>query len=172
MLQVLQLKSLVVRGPVIHKENFAVTLDRVAIAEEEVQGALLCVQNVFRSPHFNQWKTPDEGSSVTKLDCVASSGHVTHSLEFSRGGRVSLFSTQNCLIQCSHNMTHFMVDSALFGKKYFCLYPIVVFENPGYLPISPGRFLSTSSTSCFGMRNLNYSAPPVFCNTSAILGCN
>ena len=79
MLQVLQLKSLVVRGPVIHNENFAVTLDRVAIAEEEVQGALLCVQNVLRSPHFNQWKIVSNSGDFMLSEAASTSDIFTNS---------------------------------------------------------------------------------------------
>ena len=52
---VFQLTTLIVRGPVASGEMFFVIIDRVLVAEDEVQGALLCVQNYFKSPHFTQW---------------------------------------------------------------------------------------------------------------------
>ena len=46
MLQVFQLTTLVIRGVPTSGEKFTISLDRVAISEEEVRGVLLCVQAV------------------------------------------------------------------------------------------------------------------------------
>ena len=48
--QVLQLTTLVIRGPATQVEKIIITLDRVTIKEEEVRGVLLCVQDSVRSP--------------------------------------------------------------------------------------------------------------------------
>ena len=42
------------RGPVVSGERFAINLDRVILAESEVDGVLLCLQDFVMSPHFNQ----------------------------------------------------------------------------------------------------------------------
>ena len=47
MFQVFQLTELVIRGPVSRGKKFIVTLDRVAIKEEETRDNLLCVQALF-----------------------------------------------------------------------------------------------------------------------------
>ena len=44
-----------VHGPVTHGENFMVNLDRVATAEKELRGVLLCVQDCVKCPHFTKW---------------------------------------------------------------------------------------------------------------------
>ena len=54
MFQVFQLTTLVIRGPLTSGKKFTISLDRVAITEEEVRGVLLCVQDFVRSPHFTQ----------------------------------------------------------------------------------------------------------------------
>ena len=50
----LQLTPLILRELVTSGENFIISLERVMIAEDEVSGALLCVQDFVRSPHFTQ----------------------------------------------------------------------------------------------------------------------
>ena len=52
--QVIQLTALVFSGPVSSGEKSSVNLDRVPKAEDEVRGALLCVQDFVRSPHFTE----------------------------------------------------------------------------------------------------------------------
>ena len=52
MFQVFQLTTFVIRGSPTQGEQFAISLDRVAIKNEEVRGVLLCVQDFVRSPHF------------------------------------------------------------------------------------------------------------------------
>ena len=44
--------GLYVRGPVTFGEKVVINLDRVIIHEDEVRGALLCVQDFVRIPHF------------------------------------------------------------------------------------------------------------------------
>ena len=54
MFQVFQLTALVIREAPTTGEKFTISLDHVAISEEEVRGVLLCVQDFVRSPHFTQ----------------------------------------------------------------------------------------------------------------------
>ena len=48
--QLFQLTALAVCAPVTFRENFFLNLDRVPIEEEEVRGALICVQDIVPSP--------------------------------------------------------------------------------------------------------------------------
>ena len=52
--QVFQQTAFIVRGPVTSGEKFIINLDPVMICEDEVRGALLCVQDFVRSTHFTQ----------------------------------------------------------------------------------------------------------------------
>ena len=52
--QVFQLTALIVRGPLTYGGRFIISLDRVMNCEDEVQSAILCVQDFVRSPHFTQ----------------------------------------------------------------------------------------------------------------------
>ena len=52
--QVFHLTALNARGPVTSCEVFIISLKRVMICEDEVRSALLCVQDLVRSPHFTQ----------------------------------------------------------------------------------------------------------------------
>ena len=54
MFQVFQLTTLVIRSLVSRVEQLLVSLERVAIREEEVRGVLLCVEDFARSPHFTR----------------------------------------------------------------------------------------------------------------------
>ena len=54
MFQVFELLAPVIHGPASRGGKFVVSLDRVAIKEEEVRGVLLCVQDFVRSRHFIQ----------------------------------------------------------------------------------------------------------------------
>ena len=46
--------AVIVRGPVTSGEQFVINLDRVMIRQDEVRGALLCVQGFVRSQHSTQ----------------------------------------------------------------------------------------------------------------------
>ena len=54
MLQVFQLKARVIQWPVTCGEMFIFKLHRLAIAEDEVRGVLLCMQDFVESPYFPQ----------------------------------------------------------------------------------------------------------------------
>ena len=66
-----QLTTLVIRGPANCGKRLIVSLDCVAIKEEEVRGVLLCVQDFFRSPHFTQRSFfSDSGSRMSSESVV------------------------------------------------------------------------------------------------------
>ena len=49
-----QLTTPLIRGPATHGEKYIISLDSVAIEEEEVRDVLLCVQDFVRRPHSTQ----------------------------------------------------------------------------------------------------------------------
>ena len=73
MFQVLQFFTFVIRSPATCGENYFVSLDRIAIKEEEVRGVLLCVQDFVQSAHFTQRKLSSDSESVTIADSIKSS---------------------------------------------------------------------------------------------------
>ena len=75
MFQVFQLTTLVIRGSPTQGEEFAISLDRVAIKKEEVRGVLLCVQDFVRSPHITQRNFFSETglSMLSESDAIADS---------------------------------------------------------------------------------------------------
>ena len=77
--QVFQLTTLVIRGPPLHDEKFTISLDRLAIKEEEVRGVLLCVQDFVRSRHFTQRSLFSESSLTMLSDSVAIADSITSS---------------------------------------------------------------------------------------------
>ena len=52
--QVFQLMALIVHGSITSGEKIIISLARVMVAENEVSGALLCVQDFVSSTHFTQ----------------------------------------------------------------------------------------------------------------------
>ena len=57
--------------PATRGEKFIVSLDRVAVKEEEVRGVMLCVQDSVRRPHFTQRSFfPDSGSTMLSESVV------------------------------------------------------------------------------------------------------
>ena len=79
MLQVFQLTTLVIRGPPTYSEKFTVSLDRVAIKEEEVRGVLFCVQDFVRSPHFTRRSFFSEFGLTVLSESVAIADSITSS---------------------------------------------------------------------------------------------
>ena len=79
MLQVLQLTTLVIRGPPTSGENFSIRLDRCTINEEELRGVLLCVQDFGRSPHFTQRNFFSESGLTMLSESVAIADSITSS---------------------------------------------------------------------------------------------
>ena len=79
MFQVFQLTTLVIRGAPTSGEKFRISLDRVAINEEEVRGVLLCVQDFVRSPHFTQRNFFSESGLTVLSESVAIADSITSS---------------------------------------------------------------------------------------------
>ena len=80
--QVFQLTSLSVRGPVTCGGRFIINLDRVMICEDEVQSAILCVQDFVRSPHFTQRSFFSDSGIAMLTESVAISDRITNSAVF------------------------------------------------------------------------------------------
>ena len=70
---------LVISGPATHGEKFTISLDRVAIKEEEVRGVLFCVQDFFRSPYFTQKSFFSESGMTMLSESVAIADSITSS---------------------------------------------------------------------------------------------
>ena len=83
--QVFQLTALVIRGPATRSEKFIVSLDRVAIKEEDVRGVLLCVQDFVRCAHFTPRIFFSESGLTTLSDSVAIIHSITSSPACARG---------------------------------------------------------------------------------------
>ena len=60
-------------------EDFTISLDRVAIKNEEVRGVLLCVQDFVRSPHFTQRNFFSETGLTMLSESVAIADSITSS---------------------------------------------------------------------------------------------
>ena len=70
------------RGPVTCGKRFIINLDRVMICEDEVQSAILCVQDFVRSPHFTQRKFFSDSGIAMLAESAALSHRITHSAVF------------------------------------------------------------------------------------------
>ena len=82
LLQVFQLTPLIVRGPVTCDGQFTFSFDRVMICEDEVQNAILCVQDFVRSPHFTQRSLFSDSGIAMLTESAAISDRITHSAVF------------------------------------------------------------------------------------------
>ena len=80
--QVFQLTALIVRGPVTFGGRFIINLDGVMICEDEVQSAILCVQDFVRSPHFTQRSFFSDSGIAMLTESAAMSDRITHSAVF------------------------------------------------------------------------------------------
>ena len=80
--QVFQLTALIVRGPVTCGGRFIINLDRVMIFEDEVQSAILCVQDFVRSPHFTQRSFFSDSGIAMLTESAAISDRITNSAVF------------------------------------------------------------------------------------------
>ena len=81
-LQVFQLTAFFVRGPVISGEKFIISLERVMIAEDEVRGALLCVQDFVRRPYFTQRNYFSDSGVAMLTESAAVCDSITSSAVF------------------------------------------------------------------------------------------
>ena len=79
---VFQLTALIVRGPVTYGGRFIIGLDRVMICEDEVQSAILCVQDFVRSPHYVQRSFFWDSGIALLTESAAISDRITHSAVF------------------------------------------------------------------------------------------
>ena len=75
----LQVTVLIIRGPVISGERFIINLERVMICEDEMRGALLCVQDFVRSPHFTQRNFFSDSGVTMLAESVAMCDSITNS---------------------------------------------------------------------------------------------
>ena len=80
--QVFQLTALIVRGPVTLGVRFVINLDGVMIGEDEVQSAILCVQDFVRSAHFTQRSFFSDSGIAMLTESAAMSERITHSAVF------------------------------------------------------------------------------------------
>ena len=80
--QVFQLTALIVRGPVTCGGRFIINLDLVMICKDEVQSAILCVQDFVRSPHFTQRSFFSDSGIAMLTESAAISDRITHSAVF------------------------------------------------------------------------------------------
>ena len=83
-----QLTSLIVRGPVTSSETFIVSLKRVMIAKEEVRGALLCVHDFVRSPHFTRRNFVSDSGIAVLAEYAAICDSITSSAVFEHWSHV------------------------------------------------------------------------------------
>ena len=63
-------------------ENFVINLDRVLIREDEVRGALLCLQDFARSPHFTQRNFFSDSGVTMLTESAAICDSITNSAVF------------------------------------------------------------------------------------------
>ena len=80
--QVFQLTALIVRGPVTCGGRLLINLDQVIICEDEVQSAILCVQDFVRSLHFTQRNFFSDSGIAMVAEFAALSDRITHSAVF------------------------------------------------------------------------------------------
>ena len=80
--QVFQLTALILRGPVTCGGQFTISLDGVMICADEVQSAILCVQNFEWSPHFTQRNFFSDLGIAMLTESAAISDRITHSAFF------------------------------------------------------------------------------------------
>ena len=63
-------------------ERFIINLDRVMICKDEVQSAIICVQDFVRSPHFTQRSFFSDSGIAMLTEFAAISDRITHSAVF------------------------------------------------------------------------------------------
>ena len=70
------------RGPVTCGGRFIINLDGVMICEDDVQSAILCVQDFVRSPHFTQRSFFSDSGIAMLTESAAICERITHSAFF------------------------------------------------------------------------------------------
>ena len=86
--QVFQRTALIMRAPLTCGGRFIINLDRLMICEDEVQSAILCVQDFVRSPHFTQRNFFSDSGIAMLAESAAISDWITHSAVFEKWGHV------------------------------------------------------------------------------------
>ena len=79
---VFQLTALIVRGPATSGEKFVINLGRVKICEDELRGALLCMQVFVRNPRFTRRSFFSDSSIALLADFAAIYDSITNSAVF------------------------------------------------------------------------------------------
>ena len=85
-LQLFQLTALFVPGPQTSGEKFVINLDLVLVAESEVRGALLCVQDFVKSPHSIHWSFFSDSGIAILTESLAISDSISTGAVFERWG--------------------------------------------------------------------------------------
>ena len=86
------------RGPVTCGGKFIINLDRVMICENEVQSAILCVQDFVGSPHFTQRNFFSDSGIAMLAEFAAISDKITHSAVFEPWGHVETTSCSQVVV--------------------------------------------------------------------------
>ena len=80
--------ALIVRWPVTSGKKFVINLDQVMICEDEMHGALLCVQDFVRSPHFTQRNFLSDSDVTMLAESAAICDSITNSAVFEQWSHV------------------------------------------------------------------------------------
>ena len=84
--------ALIVRGPVSSSESFIINLEHVMICEDELRGALLCVQDFVRSPPFTQRYFFSDSGIAILAESAAICDSITSSAVFEAWSHVETMS--------------------------------------------------------------------------------
>ena len=90
--------ALIVRGPVTCGGRFIINLDRVMISKDEVQSAILCVQEFLRSTHFTQRSFFSDSGIAMLTESAAVSDRITHSAVFEPWSQVETTSRSQVVV--------------------------------------------------------------------------
>ena len=86
-----------IRGILSYGEKFSISLDRVAVKEEELRGILLCVQDFVRSPHFTQSSFFPEAGLTMLTETAAIADSITSSPVFASWSAVEFASASQVI---------------------------------------------------------------------------
>ena len=94
-----KLTTLTVRGPVTSGEKFVINLDQVMIREDEVCGALLCVQDFVMTPHVTQRNFFLESGVTMLAESAAICDSITNSAVFEPWSHVETASCSQVVVE-------------------------------------------------------------------------
>ena len=97
--QVFQLTALIIRGPVTSGERLIISVERVMICEGEVRGALFCVEDFVRSPHFTQRTIFSDSGSAMLAESAAICDSITSSAVFETWSNVETASGSQVVVE-------------------------------------------------------------------------